>query len=117
MKLEILHPDHYPYKCQQIVYCYGFKLVKIGRKWYALDSRSADPLKLASKSTVDAWARAQGLMPKDVHNYIRRERKRINDEYKQSSLREKLLYAHAAGYTIVCPNGQPWLPTTHGEKL
>lgn len=71
--------------------------------WYALNYRSQSPLNLRNRACRSVWALAQGLRVKDVENWTRRERARLQRENAKYQLDEAKHLLEENGYTVVSP--------------
>lgn len=69
--------------------------------WVALTNRSADPCQLAGRANVNEWANAQGFRPRDVHNYIRRERRQVAKDELAESINEAKFLLRIHGFSAV----------------
>lgn len=74
-------------------------------KWYGLNNRSCDPCQLGSKSWRSEWARMQGLKPRDVENYVRKETARQLNADLAEDVENARLLLFFKGYTITPPAG------------
>lgn len=74
-------------------------------KWYSLNYRSCDPCRLSNREERSAWARAQGLLPKDVENYVRRRKRAEAAETMQQNESCSIDFLKSRGYTVTKENG------------
>jgi hypothetical protein len=67
-------------------------------EWAALNRRSCDPADLRNREERAHWARAQGIKPGEIENYVRRIKAAEKAGYLRDDIQRARELLHSHGY-------------------